>query len=386
MSRRQQFSIRNLFSGQLLRRLILSIALFWGTNALWAINGFMLVQNRLQNDKNTLFFLRINETNSFRLNLKVQPKNTVYYCIQKKWEQKTAEFQEFFKLEKGEYLFLLEIENTETGERVVWKKEFECTPPENGVYLSDITLKPDNSSLPFFSGEIEGENTIKKLHFTQSVQFPQKVLTARAILYKQKKSTKSESSATAFTSLTQINQVLKTSPSGITFSGTFDVSDLTAGNYLIEILWYEEARLIRERSIAFSVVTEAYYWQNRNIDESIQKAAILIDSEKTKQLLAITSPLEKKIALKSVWKTLYPTDPEQQAYIFYEKVRKAETLFAAEPLKWHSDRAMTYIRYGEPTETRQFHTKNGDFEGWIYPQWDLMFMFKKNGNAYHLVK
>lgn len=371
----------------ILRQIIITgMGFLIGTGNLQAINGFMLVQNRLQNDKNTLFFVRINEKNPVRMSLKVKPKSAGYYCIQKKWEQNQPEFQESFTLEKGDYWFLLEIENTQTGEKAEWKKEYECNPPENGVYLSDITLKPDQSPFPFFSGEIEGENTVKSLGFSQNARFPQKVLTARAILYKEKKTTKSETAATAYTSLQQINQVLKTAPSGVTLSGAFDISRLTTGNYLIEILWYDDAKLTGERSIPFSIVTEAYYWQDRNIEESIRKAALLLEKEQIKTLLQIPSVPEKKSALKSVWKTLYPVDSEQQAYTFYEKVRKAEELFATEPLTWQSDRAMTYIRYGEPEETRKFHTRNGDFEGWIYPQWDLMFMFKKVGNAYYLVK
>ena len=370
-----------------------NIWLFWGflfftflPSFLFAMDGFMLVQNKLQGENNTFFFLQIRENAPVEVYLSIKPKSINGYLIQKKWTQTRPEFQAAYRLEKGEYTFVLALENTETGEKALWEKEFECNPPENGVYLSDIFLQIDAEPNAFFSGKIKGENSVKSMTFSQTVRFPQPVLTARAILYEEKSNRKSASPSTAYTSLKQINQVMKVNHENITFSGKFDLENLPTGNYLIEILWYEEARLAGEKSISFSIVTEAYYWQERNIEESILKIKLLVPPEKIQALQAIQNIPEKKSALKVVWKTLYPNDSEQQAYLFYEKIRKADEKFVTEPLRWQSDKGIVYIKYGEPAETRKFHTAHGEYEGWKYPQWDLTFMFKQNGKGFTLVK
>ncbi len=355
-----------------------------GLGNLYGLNGFMVIQNQLYAGKNTFFFVQITEDLPVKLLLKIRGKADNYYHIQKKWEQQTAYFQENFRLEAGEFEFQLEIESLKTKERALWKKTFTCIPPEDGIYLSDVVLKPDNMRQPIFSGTIEGARSVKKINFSQWVYFPSTVQTVRVILYAQKqKSGKYNPSATAYTSLRQLNQVLKPDKGGTMFTGDFDIENLPAGDYLIEILWYEENLLRGEKSIPFSIVTEAYYWQERNIEESIQKAEILLGSNAVRDMLSLQTAEAKKNALKAAWKAYYPIQSEAEAYIFYEKIRKIEEQF--EPETWRSDRAMTCIRYGQPTETRKFTTTHGNYEGWIYRQWGLMFMFKQNGNQFLLI-
>jgi GWxTD domain-containing protein len=365
---------------------LLPFFLFFSSQLLanhWAIE----VKN-IRNDKQNTRIALLSDVSlpaPVTVQLQIKPQNSPSYTIQKKFTLYTASHIQFLYLPIGVYDIDLLFSSEKTENEVI-NTHFESSFSEK-MYGSDIFLDTKAFVNPIDSRGFRGEIPLdekNKLYFAQLLQGKDKLVTVRAVLYKQVENRATISKTATYNSLEQINTILNLSETQDIFSGFFSLKNLHTGKYLIEIFVYKDAELLTEKSVNFAISQEAAHWNATEIDESIEKMRFILPQKQIDSLLHITNLSDKKNALQNVWQDLYPLDAVQQAATYYEKIQKASTLFVSEGTGWKGDRAATYIRYGAPDEKRTFHTTKGDYEGWLYHKWQLSFRFKKVGERFVL--
>ncbi len=322
-----------------------------------------------------------------KIQLKMREKGQLFFSFQKNmdWLMGLQPVSvSYFRFSKANYEVFIDIYCPETGETAALELQYDCQPLEKGIYASDIFL----SDMPLrFWGEknpILAEKVPEKLqnlHFYQEIQAPKSILTARAILYQEKKS-QSNTKATTYTSLRQVNQVLSLQNGTAYFTGNFDLSSLFAGKYLIEVLIYADAQLLSEKSVRFEISQEPSFIRAENIDKSIADLVLICNDLKIKKTQGISAYLEKKQALIQIFEQRYPNEGILQAQAYFDKVAKIRQRFANEPDFWASHQVQIFSRYGEPDKIEKISFAGAEFQKWKYEKWNLLFIFEKKGDKW----
>lgn len=350
----------------------------------------LTAKNYKMNGHNTLVYVSSPTTQPHSQPISVvltaRKKNQTAYLFQKSFVWKPGDALAsivMLNLPEGEAVLRLSV--TENGHTDLQEVAFYCHYPQNTYYVSDVFLShqpfvPDKVHFPFMGSNWNPQH--QQVYFYQQLNAPVKILTTRAILYKQNNSS-GNLTATTYLSLAQINQVLSFEKGSATFSGKFTTKGLGKGAYLVELFVYDDIKLLAARNIAFEIAEERPYFQQQNLTQSIAQLSFILPQSQVDSLLRLPDT-QKKAALIQTWETLYPKNGQAQAILFYDKILSAQQKFQGE--KWQSDRVRTYVQYGEPDEIRTFRTHNGVYEGWKYKKWELAFVFKNEKGVFRLKK
>lgn len=325
----------------------------------------------------------LSNTESDTLNVEVllgiKPEDYPAYLVQKKFRMTSSLIQQPYKLEEGGYELHVQIYNPRSDKSEYLRLRFhaDAYSPAAKRYFSDLFVSAQPLGTPAdhsTSPKSFRIGTQKALHFVQYLQTDLPTLSQRAILYQELPTPVAALStqAVGFTSIGQFNKVWEFSKGSGNLKGAFDISDLKAGNYLLEVLVFADATLLSERSMQFEITEEPFFLQADQLRESVMQLGIIIGSEQAAQLLKNTPENALKRSLQAKWEALYPTNPLKEAAAFYARVKQAATLF---PEGWKSRKCMAYLRYGEPDEKKHFQTAQGEVEVWLYHKWQLPLLF-----------
>lgn len=311
--------------------------------------------------------------------LRIKPEGYPAYIVQKRFRLNSFYYQQPYKLEEGSYELHLQIYDPQTDKSEHLHLGFHADAYSTAAkrYFSDLFVSAQSLSTPAdhrFSPKTFQIGTQKSLHFVQYIQTDLPTLTQRAILYQELPTPVAALStqAVGFTSIGQLNKVWEFGKGSGNLKGSFDISDLRAGNYLLEVLVFADATLLSERSMQFEITEEPFFLQADQLGESVLQLGIIIGTEQAAQLLKNTPKNTLKRSLQAKWEELYPANPLKEAAAFYARVRQAATLF---PEGWKSRKCMAYLRYGEPDEKKHFQTAQGEVEVWLYHKWQLPLLF-----------
>ncbi len=374
-----------------LREMCLLFGLFFFSNLLFASNWQVSLKNRQYLFHNTSLYLTETtgalQGKTVSINIRMHEQGQPFFPFQKNMNWLIS-FQpvslSYFRFSKGNYEVLIDIYCPETGETTSLKYDYECVPIENGVYASDIFL--DYNPIRFLGEKAPILTEIladkkQNLYFYQEVTAQKSILTARAILYKEKK-TQSNAKATTYSSLSQVNQILSMQNGTGYFTGNFDLSQLPANKYLIEILIYADAQLLSEKSTRFEISQEEAFLRPENIDKSIEDLALLCTKQEIDKVKALPNKGEKKRALLRVFEQRYPNEGLLQAQAYFAKIQGAHQRFATENNFWQSPRVQTFLRYGEPNQMEMMVLQGKEFQKWQYEKWNLLVIFEKKGGIW----
>jgi GWxTD domain-containing protein len=362
---------------------------------LLATNWQVAIMNRQYLYNNTCLYLTETtgalQGKKVSINMRMRGKGSPFFTFQKnmEWLMGLQPISiSYFRFSKGNYTIFVDIYCAETGETTSLELEYDCLPIENGLYASDIFL--DYSPIrflgeksPILSEKIDESNP--NLYFYQEINANKTILTARAILYQEKKS-QGNTNATTYTSLRQVNQVLSLQNGTAYFVGNFDLTSLLGGKYLIEILIYADAQLLSEKSTRFEISQEQIFLRPEQIDKSIADLVLLCSSQQIAQLKTLPNALEKKQALLHVFEQHYPMEGIAQAAHYFAKIQSVHQRFANETDFWQSPRVNTFLRYGEPDQIEKMAFQGKEFQKWKYSKWNLLLVFEKKGEKWVLVK
>lgn len=255
-----------------------------------------------------------------------------------------------------------------------------CNHADQALFVSDIYLSA--SPFPSTTKNISHISAIgvdqKELFFMcelLSERYEQ--LTARAVLYRER--TKgSQANATVFTSIEQQNKVLNLTGGKSIFQGQFSLNGLIAGDYLVEVIIFEDDQLLSERSVRFSKDWQGYASLMANLDLAIEMLAPIAEETAVKHMLSIEQEAAKRLVFENWWENYASEVQSLQIATYYQKLFEADSLFADALPAWRSDRGRTYLLYGKPN--RQKVVKSGvHYERWYYEEWNLVLWFREEG-------
>lgn len=257
---------------------------------------------------------------------------------------------------------------------------YECNNQHQALFASDIYLSAaafptDPNSIVHFS-QIEPKQ--EALFFRcELLSERYQLLTARAVLYRDR-TQGAQAHATVFTSIEQQNKVLSLSKGKAIFEGKFSLHELKAGDYLLEVLIFEDDQLLRERSVRFSKVWQGYAGLMANLDRAIEMLAPIADEADISQMLQIKEETGKRAAFENWWETYTSEFQSLHMATYYQKLLEADSLFSETLPAWKSDRGRAYLLYGKPI--RQELVKSGiRYERWFYEEWNLVLWFREEG-------
>ncbi len=365
------------------------------SSSLFASNWQISLKNRQYLYHNTCLYLTETtgglQGKKLHINIRMHEQGSPFFTFQKNmnWQIGLQPVSvSFFRFSKGNYEVLIDIYCPETGETSSLQYDYDCVPIENGVHGSDIFLdyapiRSLGEKIPILS-EILAENK-QNLYFYQEINAPKNILTARAILYQEKKS-QGNTKATTYTSLRQVNQVISMQNGMGYFTGNFDVGNLLPGKYLIEILIYADAALLSEKSTRFEISQEETFLRPENIDKSIEDLRLICNVQVIEKLKKLPNSIEKKQALLHVFAQHYPNDSLLQAQSYFAKIQLAHQRFSSEISFWESPIVQTFLHYGAPNDVEHIAVHGSNFQRWEYKKWNLLFVFEQKGEKWLLVR
>ena len=297
---------------------------------------------------------------------------------------RSAIYKPKFKLPNG--LFDIEISIQDSNLNYLYEETIQFDsdhgPPSlkvTDIFLSYQLITQLSSNIPLLSPSIPSE--ANELFFAVEIKNnAQRELTARAVLFREISETLSDK-ATAFHSKQQINRVLNKNKRGELFADKFSLEKLTQGNYLIEVLIYEDDRLLLERSTEFSID-----WKG--------KTRIFEDLETSVQMMMLGFPRLNqthfqplnRIEFEDWWRNQYGVDATLEMEQYFKRVFQADALYSHKIEGWKTDRGKIHIQYGEPDQILPKKVGNKEFQRWHYVEWNLSFIFEKKASGFALVR
>lgn len=364
-------------------------------NIIFATNWQVSLKNRQYLYNNTSLYLTETtgalQGKKVSINMRMREQGSPFFTFQKNMDWLIAlqpVSVSFFRFSKGNYEVLIDIYCPATGETSSLAYNYDCVPIENGVYASDIFL--DYTPIRFLGekspilSEIIAENK-QNLYFYQEINAPKTILTARAILYQEKKS-QGNTKATTYASLHQVNQVISMQNGIGYFTGNFEVEKLLPGKYLIEILIYADAALLSEKSTRFEISQEETFLRLENIDKSIEDLRLICNLQTIEKIKKQPNVATKKQALLHVFAQYYPNDSLFQAQMYFAKIHFAHRRFISEIYFWESPLVQTFLHYGAPDGVEYIAMKGKNFQRWEYKKWNLLLVFEKKAEKWQLVR
>jgi hypothetical protein len=249
----------------------------------------------------------------------------------------------------------------------------DITIPPAGLPLASslvLSLKPIDvldqspSRIPVF------QSSASTLHFALAYQqCPQDQLSVRAILYKAERGNQEPT----YASLEQVAAVFRLRDGAAAFRGRFALDSLEAGNYLIEVLAYEDDRIIPEleRSQEFSIRWPGLQSLLDTPSHAIKRMQHIAGEQWVAEKMSLDEN-QQVDALLSFWRRHKPREHELAMARYFQRLATAEALFSQS----QTHLCRMYALYGK-AEIRRFFEGNSEFQRWHYPKTGITFLFKR---------
>jgi len=211
------------------------------------------------------------------------------------------------------------------------------------------------------------------------------VLRIRAILAREKTDEEGGGSTQTFESIQQTNRVIY--PEGrpkFIFRDTLNLRDLAPSTYTIWVLVEAggEEKLERARFVKGGDINKKIYDQ---LERSIEMMVHISPPSLISEILGKETPGERQIKFDDAWETLYGEEAQEEMQTYYQKVFRADSLFAEEGREgWQTDRGRIFVLYGDPKE-EEVSIRDKAYLRWVYPRWSLSFLFEEKQGKWELI-
>ncbi|MFK7972983.1 MAG: GWxTD domain-containing protein [Bacteroidia bacterium] len=259
-----------------------------------------------------------------------------------------------------------------------WEKSFSIpevsTLQASSLVLSSSPILDPNKTDGFASFSTQ---TATLHYFLQYRSLSLKSLSVRAILYRKERSSEGET----FTSLEQKATILSFQKKLATFSGKFELDSLEAGTYLIEMLAYEDDKLVSslERNRTFTVAWSGMSTLLEKPEETILRMSHITDNQWVNDHILLSKKAQQD-AILQFWEGHNPDEPRLAMARYFRRIEQAEARFTS----WENDQARIYTLFGE-ADVKTFQEGNTSFQRWHYKDQGLVFLFRKKNETFVLI-
>jgi GWxTD domain-containing protein len=357
------------------------------------------VKNLLRDTYNTLVYVKYNgaglENREMLMTLGFRHRNEHNFILSREVKLRVRSGQTYplrFSVPQGDYVVSVDIQDTETGMYTYLEEVFSSTVSRDRFSVSDIFLSysqnKDSALLQPILRPVLPPG--KKLYFFLEVyDRDYREVPVRAYLLKEKTATESLS-ATTYDSRKYTNKVLyvfKDKDRRADFADFFTLEDLDAGEYLIQILVYDDEQYLDEKSTRFVIEGKTKQMIYGDLDTSIRMMKYILSPQEIDSLLKIEDPLLKRERFDREWRNQYAEEAESQMEIYFKKIYAANTRFTEDRPGWETDRGKIFVQYGEPGQDKAgVEIAGKSYRRWTYPKWSLTFLFEKRNQRYVLVE
>lgn len=302
-----------------------------------------------------------------------------------------------FQIPEGTYRVDVDIYDKELEKYVhlTLDEKVQVNASNREALLSDIYLSYESDPPIAFRNPVLNQllevGTEELYYFLEVYTLNSRRLTTRATLYKES-GNQAYRSTSAYTSLNQTSRQILTSPEQKgQFGDTLDLRGLQPGEYMIQVLIYDEDYLLSEENAWFVLGGDIKQRVLENLEESIRMLTYILPDSIVDQLLQEPIGDVKEVAFLNSWKRLYHKDTEAKMEAYYAKMFEANRRFQDEEENgivlpgWQTERGRIFVQYGEPTE-KQIQIRGKPYLVWTYAKWSLSFLFEQQEQRYVLVE
>jgi GWxTD domain-containing protein len=357
------------------------------------------VKNLLRDSYNTIVYIKYNgsgfDNRELLMTIGFRKQNQHSFILSKEMKLRVSSGQTYplrFKVPQDEYVVSVDIQDATTGMYTYLEETFSSTVSRDRFSVSDIFLSysqnKDSALLQPILRPVLPPG--KKLYFFLEVyDRDYREVPVRAYLLKEKTATQSLS-ATTYDSRKYTNKVLyvfKDKDRRADFADFFTLEDLDAGEYLIQILVYDDEEYLDEKSTRLEIEGKTKQMIYGDLDASIRMMRYILAPSEIDSLLKIDDPLLKRERFDREWRNQYAEEAEAQMESYYKKIFAANERFTEDIPGWETDRGKIFIQYGEPGQDKTgIEIKGKTYRRWTYPRWSLTFLFEKRNQRYVLVE
>lgn len=382
----------------MIRITCLCIFLFLFANPLSA-QWEVAVKNLLRDSYNTLVYLKYTgsglENRKMNISVGFRKRNGVGFVMHKEMSLRissNAVYPLRFKVPQDNYFVSIDIEDTETGNHTYLEQEFSSTVSRDRFSVSDIFLSYseniDSALLePILRPIVQPGD--KLYFFLEVYDRDYREVPVRAYLLKEKIATESLS-ATTYDSRKYTSKVLYVFKDGerrADFVDFFTLDKLEAGEYLIQILVYDDEEYLDEKSTRLVIEGGTKKQIYGDLNTSIRMMKYMLSASEMDSLLAIPDNMVKRNLFDQEWEAQYAAESEAQMESYFKKIYAANERFEEDVPGWETDRGRIFVEYGEPGQEKTGVEIDGKmYHRWTYPEWSLTFLFEKRNQRYVLVE
>lgn len=164
--------------------------------------------------------------------------------------------------------------------------------------------------------------------------------------------------------------------------------ELPTGMQILRIRLQQPGTILAqsERSVRFLWT----FWGRtlEDLDQAIRQLRYVATQEQIDSIQAAPTVAEKRRRFEAFWAALDPTPGTLRNEAFeeyYDRIAQANRLFRSYMEGWLTDRGMVYVIFGPPTRREQFQSNGRQYERWIYPDREFLFVDYTGFEDYRLV-
>lgn len=270
-----------------------------------------------------------------------------------------------FRLPEGSYQVAISIGNE------VFTRNYTAPTAAAGYAASDIVL----ANAPFAARSLASQpEAIRRVVLGKEIQerqplfwlmrigtAVQKRVSVRLVLYRQ---AQGKERVAAYSSVWQRNYVRELSGEAW-LTDSLPTHQLTAGDYIVEVLAYDGKTRIAERSITFSLPWTGFARLYADVPTAVRMMRWAWKPATLDSVLRLPAVRQRE-AFDGLWRQRFPQDTRQAMQRYYTAIFAAETRFAQpNQAGWQTERGGTFVRFGEPDAVE----RQGITEIWVYKKW-----------------
>lgn len=305
-------------------------------------------------------------------------------------------FREYsFQLPPGSYEVVVDLRDERHQKSHLLTLDYDCGDLASGG-LSDIMLlrEMDGILLPEIVVGEEIGGISDRIRFRAEVYGEaSEVLAARAVLYRQVPQSRGADDGEGmqvlqYTSVVQLNELLRLEKGRATFSDGIDLFELDAGRYLFEIFLYRDDTLVSEKNIRFELPWKRMREIFSNLDTSLAMMVHVAVPEVIAGLRGVEDEDEKLRRFLAFWDARAEPGLETGAEVlerYFFRIFHANEFFPEDRPGWQTERGRIFALYGQPDGQQALVHGGRKYELWSYDAWNMRFVFAEAGKRWDLV-
>lgn len=290
----------------------------------------------------------------------------------------------------GAYEFHVQVRDRVSGRPYFEALPFECRPDTSRPALSDLQFEllksfgPVSLAQPLYGLHIE--NQPDTLRFSAELSADKAaMLSVRAVLYYQQAGQGRPGDAArmqvrTYATQQQHSEVFRLRTGLNVFQGSFPLADAPDGDYLLELSFFEDGRLVCTNSRSFVLDWPRLREIFADLEAAIDRMVWIASAEERAHLRAIADA-DQQLREFLAWWERRATDGDGEAVMkrYFSRVFEAEDAYGA---GWMCDRGRAMVLYGQPDFTQEIGLPGMEVLVWVHREWNIVHIFQRTDGEY----